>query len=378
MEQQRGIAPSAADLARWRGNLQHEWAGAAIMRTLARRTRNASRAAAMERLAAQEAQQADYWADKLRAAGAAVPAAQPSAYDRVVLALAERLGSRAVLPLVVADALRALDSYRSQPDAAALVGSETAVAHGVATLVYGDGAVQTIEAGREHRRSTAGNGSLRAAVFGINDGLTSNLSLVMGVAGAAPDNHWILLTGLAGLLAGAFSMGGGEFISMLSQKELFEKELAIEREHIRAAPAAEQATLARVYEAKGLHPEQARTVAAQLMADPDVALDTIAREQLGLNPEELGSPRAAAAASFVSFAVGALLPIIPFLVLQGQAAILSAFALSGLGMFVVGALLSLFTARNPLLSGLRMLAIGLGAATVTYLIGRVIGISVGG
>jgi VIT1/CCC1 family predicted Fe2+/Mn2+ transporter len=274
--------------------------------------------------------------------------------------------------------LRALDAYRRQPDARPLVGSETAVAHGVATLVYGDGAVQTIEAGREHRRSTAGNGSLRAAVFGINDGLVSNLSLVMGVAGAAPDNHWILLSGLAGLLAGAFSMGGGEFISMLSQKELFEKELEIEREHIRTAPAAEQAALARVYEGKGLAPDQARTVAAQLMADPDVALDTIAREQLGLNPDELGSPPAAAAASFVSFAVGAVLPIVPFLFLQGQAAILSSFALSGLALFVVGVLLSLFTARNPLLSGLRMVAIGLGAAVVTYLIGHLIGVSVAG
>jgi len=371
-------APSAADLARWQRNLQHEWAGAEIMRTLAARTRNPIRAATMERLAAQESQQADYWANKLTAAGVALPPPQPSLYDRGVQALAERLGSRAVLPLVAADALRALDAYRRQPDAGPLVGSETAVAHGVAALVYGDGAVQTMEAGREHRRSTAGNGSLRAAVFGINDGLVSNLSLVMGVAGAAPDNQWILLSGLAGLLAGAFSMGGGEFISMLSQKELFEKELEIEREHIRTAPAAEQATLAQVYENKGLAPDQARTVAAQLMADPDVALDTIAREQLGLNPDELGSPHAAAGASFVSFAIGAIVPILPFLFLQGQLAILCSFALGGLALFVVGALLSLFTARNPLLSGLRMVGIGLGAAVVTYIIGRVIGVSVAG
>jgi vacuolar iron transporter family protein len=376
--QEAPAAPTAADLARWRRNLQHEWVSAATMRSLAARTPNAARAAAMEHLAAQEARQADYWAAKLKAAGAAIPAPEPHWHEQMLLALAWRLGPRAVLPLVAAHALRGVEHYRAQPDAAALVPSETAVAKGVAALVYGNTAAETIEAGREHRRSTAGNGSLRAAVFGINDGLTSNLALVMGVAGAAPDNQWILLSGLAGLLAGAFSMGGGEFISMLSQKELFEKELALEREHIRTAPAVEEANLARVYEEKGLAREQARNVAAQLMADPEVALDTIAREELGLNPEELGSPPAAAAASFVSFAIGASLPILPFLFLHSQVAVLVAFLLSGVGMFVVGAVLSLFTARNPLLSGLRMLSIGLGAALLTYLVGRAIGVSVAG
>jgi vacuolar iron transporter family protein len=165
---------------------------------------------------------------------------------------------------------------------------------------------------------------------------------------------------------------------MLSQKELFEKELALEREHIRTAPKLEEANLARVYEQKGLARDQARTVAAQLMSDPEVALDTIAREELGLNPDELGSPIAAAVASFVSFAIGATLPILPFLFLHNHMAVLVAFLLSGVGLFVVGAALSLFTARNPVLSGLRMLSIGLGAALLTYLIGRAIGVSVAG
>jgi VIT1/CCC1 family predicted Fe2+/Mn2+ transporter len=380
VEQRQDVraAPTDADLARWRRNLQHEWANAATMRTLAARTANPARAAVMERLAAQETHQADYWSEKLRAAGAAVPAPQPHWHDHLLLGMARRFGPRAVLPLMAAHALRGAEHYRGQPDAAALVSSESAVAKGVAALVYGDTAAETVEAGREHRRSTAGNGSLRAAVFGINDGLTSNLALVMGVAGAAPDNQWILLSGLAGLLAGAFSMGGGEFISMLSQKELFEKELALEREHIRTDPAGEEANLARVYEDKGLPGEQARVVAAQLMADPAVALDTIAREQLGLNPDELGSPPAAAGASFVSFAIGATLPILPFLFLHSHLAVLVGFLLSGVGLFLVGAALSLFTARNPVLSGLRMLSIGLGAALLTYLIGRAIGVSVAG
>jgi VIT1/CCC1 family predicted Fe2+/Mn2+ transporter len=283
-----------------------------------------------------------------------------------------------MLPVVAADALRGAHAYRAQPDAAPILASEMAVARAAAALARGGRVVEATAAGQEHRRTAAGNGSLRAAVFGVNDGLTSNLSLVMGVAGAATDNQWILLTGLAGLLAGAFSMGGGEFISMLSQRELFEKEIAIEREHIATAPRAEQATLARIYQDKGLDPAQAESVAAQLMADPQVALDTIAREQLGLDPAELGSPRAAALASFVSFSVGAALPVAPFLFAQGGLAIWLALLVSGLGLFVVGALLSLFTARNPLVSGLRMLAVGLGAATLTYFIGRLIGVSVAG
>jgi vacuolar iron transporter family protein len=210
--QEAPAAPTAADLARWRSNLQHEWASAATMRTLAARTSNPARAATMERLAGQEDRQADHWAEKLRAAGAAVPAPNPPWREQLLLAMARRFGPRAVLPLMAATTLRGVEHYRGQPDAAVLVPSEAAVAKGVATLVYGNTAAETVEAGREHRRSTAGNGSLRAAVFGINDGLTSNLALVMGVAGAAPDNQWILLSGLAGLLAGAFSMGGGEFI----------------------------------------------------------------------------------------------------------------------------------------------------------------------
>jgi VIT1/CCC1 family predicted Fe2+/Mn2+ transporter len=200
----------------------------------------------------------------------------------------------------------------------------------------------------------------------------------MGVAGAATDNQWILLTGLAGLLAGAFSMGGGEFISMLSQRELFEKEIAVEREHIATSPELERENLTRIYEDKGLNAAQAEAIASQLMSDPTVALDTIAREQLGLDPGELGSPRDAALASFVSFSLGAAVPIVPFVLLQGSGAIWLALLLSGLGLFAVGALLSLFTARNPLVSGARMLGIGLGAATLTYVIGRLIGVSVAG
>jgi VIT1/CCC1 family predicted Fe2+/Mn2+ transporter len=371
-------SPTAADLKRWSANLQRERASVALLRALAGRMPGRPEAARLEALAAQEECQGDYWADRLRAAGAPLPAYRPPVRDRALIQAAAWADPRALLPIVAADALRGVEAYRAQPDAGAILESEARVARGLAALAYPEAPTQAAEAGLDHRTSIGASGSLRAAVFGVNDGLTSNLSLVMGVAGAATDNHWILLTGLAGLLAGAFSMGGGEFISMLSQRELFEKALALERRHIATAPEAERANLARIYEEKGLAPPQADAVARQLMADPDVALDTIAREQLGLNPEELGSPRGAAAASFVSFALGAAVPILPFLFLHGATAIVTALIVSGLGLFLVGALLSLFTARNPLVSGLRMLGVGLGAATVTYLVGRLIGVSVAG
>lgn len=370
--------PSRADVARWQANYQDETSDATVLRALAAKShRDPSLAPLLDQLAAAEQRHADYWASRLAAAGVPAPAPHPRAVSRLLLALVPRLGTRALLPLVTAGAVRGVDSYRKQPDAAPLLPTASTVARTTAGLQYGGAAQATVESG-EHRRSAAGNGSLRAAVFGVSDGLVSNLSLVMGVAGAAPDNHWILLSGLAGLLAGAFSMAGGEFISMLSQRELFEKELALEREHIRTMPEVERANLARLYEQKGLAAEQAQAVAAQFMADPNVALDTIAREQLGLNPEELGSPQAAAAASFVSFALGAVVPILPFVFARGEVAVVLAALAGALGLFVVGALLSLFTARNPLVSGGRMMAMGLGSAAATFVIGRLIGVSVGG
>jgi VIT1/CCC1 family predicted Fe2+/Mn2+ transporter len=372
--------PSRADLARWERNLQKERASVALMRALAGRMPGRPEAGRLEQLAAQEDCQADYWADRLRAAGAPVPPPHAPLRDRLLTLLAALAAPRALLPIIAADAIQGVDAYRTQADAAPLVESETSVARGLTALAYPNAPTQIVEAGLEHRTNVggSGSGSLRAAVFGVNDGLVSNLSLVMGVAGAATDNHLILLTGLAGLLAGAFSMGGGEFISVLSQRELFEKELALERRHIQVAPEAERANLAQIYEEKGLAPDQADAVAKQLMADPDVALDTIAREQLGLNPDELGSPHGAAVASFVSFALGAAVPILPFLFLSGFTAIVAAMAVGGASLFLVGAALSLFTARNPFISGLRMLAVGLAAATVTYVVGRLIGVSIAG
>jgi VIT1/CCC1 family predicted Fe2+/Mn2+ transporter len=226
-------------------------------------------------------------------------------------------------------------------------------------------------------RAAGQSGTLRATVFGINDGLVSNLALVMGFAGAASGNDVIVLAGVAGLLAGAFSMAAGEYVSMQSQKELFERQIELEREELRVMPEHEERELAALYRRKGLPAEEAALVAHRLMADPEHALDTKIREELGLDPDELGSPWAAAAYSFASFALGAFVPLAPFLVSVGSVAIAASVTLALTSLFIVGALVSLLTGRGLLFSGFRQVAIGGAAALVTYVVGTLIGVTVG-
>jgi VIT1/CCC1 family predicted Fe2+/Mn2+ transporter len=231
------------------------------------------------------------------------------------------------------------------------------------------------DVGRRHRGATAGN-ALRAGVFGVNDGLVSNAALIYGVAGASAEPSVIVLTGVAGLLAGAFSMAAGEYVSVRSQREMFEYQIGLERDELEKYPQEEAAELALIYAAKGMHPEEARRVADTLMQDPARALDTLAREELGLNPDELGSPWVAAISSFAAFTAGAVLPLLPFLIARGDA-LLQSVALTALGLFAVGASMSLFTGRHALLSGLRMLGIGGAAGVATYAIGAWLGVTLG-
>jgi vacuolar iron transporter family protein len=234
------------------------------------------------------------------------------------------------------------------------------------------GALAQIE-GRH--RATGGN-ALRAAVLGANDGLVSNLSLIMGVAGAALPGSTIMITGLAGLLAGASSMALGEWLSVQSSRELQEAQIAAEQAEIEASPKEEAEELALIYQAKGLDPEQARTLANQIMSDKDNALDTLVREELGIDPKELGgSAWEAAIFSFFLFAIGAIIPVIPFFFLSGSEAIILSLVFSLAGLFAIGAGTSLFTGRGVLFSGTRMTVFGLGAAAITYAIGRLIGIN---
>ena len=228
----------------------------------------------------------------------------------------------------------------------------------------------------EHRHGSlrAGN-NIRAAVFGINDGLISNASLIFGVVGAQATNPFILITAIAGLLAGACSMAAGEYVSVRSQREMLEYQLELERNELEMYPEEEAAELALIYEARGLPKEEAERMANIIIQNPEKALDTLAREELGINPDDLISPMGAALSSFVSFAIGAFIPMIPYLLHFSEKLMLSVI-LTAIALFTVGAILSIFTQRRALWSGLRMLLIGGAAGGLTYIIGSFLGVHV--
>jgi VIT1/CCC1 family predicted Fe2+/Mn2+ transporter len=252
-------------------------------------------------------------------------------------------------------------------------------------------AAMAVDAAREGRASASlaeitraedwhkgGAGTLRAIVFGASDGLVSNLALIMGVAGATPEPSFVLLSGIAGLLAGAFSMGAGEYISVKSQVEVLERQIALERAELDAIPEEEFEELVSIYKSKGLPEEDARRFAEHIFQDKELALQTLVREELGLDENGLSSPMAAAVGSFVAFTVGAIIPVIPWLFGGGTAVIVVSFMLGLAGLFVLGALVSLLTGRSFLFSGLRQVVIGAGAAIITFLVGSLIGVSVAG
>lgn len=227
---------------------------------------------------------------------------------------------------------------------------------------------------RMHRGiNTAGN--LRAAVFGVNDGLISNLSLILGVAGANAEPKFIVLAGVAGLLAGAFSMGTGEFVSVGSQRDVFKHQIQLEKDELELYPEEEMEELALIYEARGIPKEDATKLSELLIRNPKTALDTLAREELGLNPDELGSPMGAMLSSFFSFALGAFIPMLPFFMPLNAWQLYWSIGLSGLTLFFIGAVLSLFTNRNAWLGGFKMLLIGAASGAITFGIGRLLGVA---
>lgn len=228
----------------------------------------------------------------------------------------------------------------------------------------------------EGRHKSVGGNALRAAVLGANDGLVSNMSLVMGIAGAAAENNTILLTGLAGLLAGAISMALGEWLSVQSSRELFIKQIALEAEELASSPEHEEMELALIYQAKGMEKSKAAEMAQKIMADKDTALDTLVREELGIDKAELGgSAWEAAITSFFLFAIGAIIPVMPFFFTNGNEAIYISIGLSVLGLFGIGSATSLFTGRPVWFSGLRQVLFGLTAAAITFGVGHLIGVS---
>jgi len=363
-----------ARLARLRDMYADEINGGALFRGLAEHAEPQRRDVFLT-LAAAEQRHAEHWAQLLREAG--VEPREPRRPFRVcaLCFLARFLGSEAVLPLMLRTEAAEADRYQSDAEATdVMVHQERAAGRTIAAMQGINEGGRIARSEGRHRGEVGG--VLRAAVFGVNDGLVSNFSLVMGVAGGTSDNSIVLLAGIAGLVAGAFSMASGEWISIRSQRELYENELRIEQEELRAFPEEERDELEMIYRAKGITPEAARALVETIMHRKDVALDTLAREELGLNPDDLGSPWGAASSSFAAFACGALVPLAPFLFLSGAHAAAIAAALAGLALFGIGCALSLFTGRNTLASGLRMLSIGGAAALATWLIGRLFSVDV--
>ncbi|MFD1937622.1 MULTISPECIES: VIT1/CCC1 transporter family protein [Nonomuraea] len=230
----------------------------------------------------------------------------------------------------------------------------------------------TAELHRHHRDVTGG--WLRPAVFGVMDGLVSNSALLAGVVGGGASTTAVAIAGLAGLAAGAFSMATGEYTSVASQRELTLAEIAVERREIARNPEAEERELALVFESRGLTPELARQVAGQLHQDGEVAWRVHAREELGVDPDDLPSPWVAAGSSFLAFAAGALIPVLPFLF--GLSSVLVAITLTGLALFATGALVARLTTRSPLFGGARQLVLGTAAAALTYGIGALVGAAI--
>jgi VIT1/CCC1 family predicted Fe2+/Mn2+ transporter len=400
-------------------NLKLERDAIQLYDALATIEKEPARAAAFRTIAANERRHADVWATRLADLGASVPPpGGPRFRVRAIIGLARILGTHAVKDLVLALEGDEEEIYMAQaaPEVEAIAADERehaeiwkrlsadrsagpgggrgeaipagaraavrAGAAGHAAAAAGASAPTEI-ASREGWHRAGRSGTLRAVIFGVSDGLVSNLALVMGVAGAGAgaaigEGRFILLAGIAGLLAGAFSMAAGEYVSMQSQRELFERQIELEREELAMAPEEEQRELSLIYQAKGLRKHEADMTAARLMEDPEIALDTLVREELGLDPSELGSPWGAALSSFFSFVAGAAVPVIPYLLTTGVWALVSSAVLSGLALFAVGALVSIFTARGPIISGLRMLAIGLLASLITFFVGWMLGVSVGG
>ena len=352
-----------------------ELAGAALYRALAE-SADERRRPILTELAEAEERHAAHWARLMAERGVSEPRTPKLPLRvRVLSLLARRLGADAILPLVLR--LEAADAAKYEDIAeapASMARQERAHGKAVSALVGGPTGTRIARAEGRHRVGAAG--ALRAGVFGFNDGLVSNLSLVMGIAGGTGNSRIVLIAGVAGLVAGAFSMATGEWISVQSQRELYEREIAMERDELTHFPEEEREELALIYRAKGVERDEAEALAARLMSRPDTALDTLVREELGIDPSELVSPWIAAGSSFVAFALGAFVPVVPYIIGSGDAALGWAAGLAAVMLMGVGAAISVFTGRSGLRNGLRMLIIGALSAGATYGVGRLVGVSV--
>jgi VIT1/CCC1 family predicted Fe2+/Mn2+ transporter len=372
---------STADIRRYLANWQAEVDSTLQYEAMAQHEPDKGTARVYEHLADIERKHVEFWETRLRAAGHDPGPRKPSWRARVLVFCARRWGAKSVLETVASNEYESRDAYVPQKETAttAMTSEEHSHARVLRSILAktGMGAATFVRTEKGHRR--LGGNALRAAVLGSNDGLSSNLSLVMGVAGAQVETRTILLTGIAGLLAGACSMAMGEWISVKSSRELAEREMRTERDELDANPEEERQELQLIYEAKGLSSEEAAELSVKLLSDPATAIDVLSREELGLDPAELGgSPWVAAGTSMALFALGALVPILPLMFLDGTAAIVTSLLAGGAGLCLIGTAISVFTGRSALFSAGRQLALGLLAAAATFGIGRLVGVAIGG
>ncbi|MGO9994944.1 MAG: VIT1/CCC1 transporter family protein [Steroidobacteraceae bacterium] len=367
----------SSDIKRYRNNLRDELNGAALYAALAAAETDSIRKDLFLQLAQAESSHAQLWRDKLAAAGVHDERFVPAFRTRLLARLAQRFGPGFVLPTVAAAEFADRNKYAGQSDAHAISAEErghAAVIQAVAANPRGDATTGADIARAEPWHRGASGNNLRAAILGANDGLVSNFCLVMGIAGAGSGNKMVLLTGLAGLAAGACSMALGEWLSVTNARELAQTQIAREEEELEQTPLAEQHELALIFQAKGMPKEDAQRVASQIMKDKKGALDTLAREELGIDPAELGgNPWSAAATSFALFSAGAIFPVAPFFWMHGPSAIGASALASGAMLCAVGMLSSLFNGRSPWYSAARQLIFGCLAAAVTYGIGAALG-----
>ena len=369
------------DIKRYLANRQKEIDGAALYNVLAETEKQPQMAEVYRKLATSEEKHAATWEKKLKELKAFIPPHKPTWRASTMIWLAKRFGPQFVLPTITSNEKSDSQAYDGQPDPEASEFSLEEKSH-ARLLSIASSSTGGMSGGKvaqlEGRHKAGGGNALRAAVLGANDGLVSILSLTMGVAGATNSRPDILIAGLAGVLAGAGSMALGEWLSVQSSRELYEHQIKIEAEEIAANPEEEQEELALIYQSKGLPEDRAREMASHMMADKGNILDTLAREELGIDPEELGgSSYEAAFTSFFLFAFGAIFPMIAYFFWSGTLAILLSLVISAVGLFIIGAAITLMTGKSIWFSGTRQVLVGIAAAALTYGIGKLIGVSLG-
>lgn len=367
------------DLKRYIENWQGEVDSAAQYQALSRVEKSPQLSKVYANLAEIEIKHRDFWENQITQAGGKVPPREPTWRAKVLIWVAQSFGPSMVLSTI--SGLEKADRNMYAPQMETKDTNMVAEEHGHDRVL--DEILNTSTAGAsgsqvaamEGRHQNVGGNTLRAAVMGANDGLCSNMSLVMGVAGATVNNHLLLLTGLAGLLAGACSMALGEWLSVTNSNELAEREIRVEEQEFDKNPEGEVEELKLIYESKGMSPEEAEKLARYMLSDKARAMDTLAREELGLNPEDRGgNPWEAAGTSFLLFTAGALIPVSPFFFLSGPGAVGLSLGLSALALFGFGALGTIFTGKPVWFSGTRQLVLGLLAAALTYGLGHLLGV----